>query len=155
MKDPVLWQVVSLLAFTASCKDPGNPLNGRKLGDDFRHKKTVSFTCQKNYVLEGARTVTCLNGQWSAKMPICQGEFFRKIMINARSCMLFKGFSFLSALMLSLNPIATVNRWYSEINFHRLFTTELFKWFWKAGINFQVFHYTEKPLELFVNTIHS
>ena len=75
------------LAFTASCKDPGNPLNGRKLGDDFRHKKTVSFTCQKNYVLEGARTVTCLNGQWSAKMPICQGEFFRKIMINARSCM--------------------------------------------------------------------
>ena len=64
-------------------------------------------------------------------------------------------FSFLSALMLSLNPIATVNRWYSEINCHRLFTTELFKWFWKAGINFQVSHYTEKPLELFVNTIQS
>ena len=69
--------------------------------------------------------------------------------------MLFKGFSFLSALMLSLNPIATVNRWYSEINCHRLFTRELFKWFWKAGVNFQVFHYTEKPLELFVNTIQS
>ncbi|CAH3037421.1 unnamed protein product [Pocillopora meandrina] len=55
----------------ASCKDPGNPLNGRKVNHDFRHKKTVSFTCQKNYALEGARTITCSNGQWSAKRPLC------------------------------------------------------------------------------------
>ena len=69
IKDPILSQVISILK--ASCKDPGNPLNGRKIDNDFRHKKTVSFTCQNNYVIEGARTVTCL---WSAKRPICHDK---------------------------------------------------------------------------------
>ena len=119
-KGPILSQVISLLAFKASCKDPGNPLNWRKIGDHFHHQKTVSFTCQKNYVVEGARTVTCLNGQWSAKRPLCLGEFSSKIMINARSCMLFKGRSFLSFMILSSKRIQIVNRLHSEINFDSL-----------------------------------
>ena len=99
IKDPILSQVISLLAFKASCKDPGNPLNERKIDDYFRHKKNRVF-----YLL------TCLNGQWSAKMPLCLGEFFSKIMINARPCMLFKGLSFLSFIILSSKRIPTVNR---------------------------------------------
>ena len=120
IKNPVLQQVISLLGFIAPCKDPGNPLNGRKVGHDFRHKKTVSFTCQKNYALEGARTVTCSNGQWSAKRPLCLGEFSSKIMINARSCMFFKGLSFLSFMILSSKRIPIVNRLHSETNFNSL-----------------------------------
>ena len=120
IKNSVIQQVISLLGFTASCKDPGNPLNGRKVNNDFRHKKTVSFTCQKNYALEGARTVKCSNGQWSAKRPLCLGEFSSKIMINARSCMLFKGLSFLSFMIISSQRIPIVNRLHSEINFNSL-----------------------------------
>ena len=108
------------MGFTAFCKDPGNPLNGRKDNHDFRHKKTVSFTCKKNYALEGARTVKCLNGQWTAKRPLCLGEFSSKIMINARSCMLFKGLSFLSFMILSSKRIPIVNRLHSETNFNSL-----------------------------------
>ena len=60
---------------TASCSDPGNPLPGRAIGDDFSHGKRVSFICPRDYVMKGARTITCSDGQWSDNTPNCRGEF--------------------------------------------------------------------------------
>ena len=101
IKDPILSQVISLLAFKASCKDPGS-------WESFEWEKDWRLLpSQKNRVFY---LLTCLNGQWSAKMPLCLGEFISKIIINTRPCMLFKGLSFLSFIILSSKRIPTVNR---------------------------------------------
>ena len=63
-------------------------------------------------------------------MPICLGEFFSQIMIIARSRMLFKDLSFLSAMMLSSNRIPIINRWHSEINFN---TPSLLNYYYSNG----------------------
>ncbi|XP_078348103.1 sushi, von Willebrand factor type A, EGF and pentraxin domain-containing protein 1-like isoform X1 [Oculina patagonica] len=55
----------------APCPDPGQPHQGNRIGDDFRHDKTVTFTCLRNYVMEGVRTIKCTNGQWSTSKPSC------------------------------------------------------------------------------------
>ena len=98
IKDPILSQVISLLAF----KLPAKILAILEWEKDWRW-----LPSQKNHVFY---LFTCLNGQWSAKMPLCLSEFFTKIMINASLCMLFKGLSFLSFIILSSKRIPTVNR---------------------------------------------
>nr|XP_058966491.1 CUB and sushi domain-containing protein 1-like [Pocillopora verrucosa] len=56
----------------ASCQDPGILLHGHKIGNNFSHGQKVSYSCNSNYVLEGAQTSTCSDGRWSNKMPSCR-----------------------------------------------------------------------------------
>ena len=37
----------------APCVDPGVPSNGRRLGSNFGHEKTVTFQCNPRYILVG------------------------------------------------------------------------------------------------------
>ncbi|CAH3175599.1 unnamed protein product [Porites lobata] len=54
-----------------TCADPGALQNGRRIGSDFRHGKTVKFLCESRFTLRGARSITCNDGRWSGKIPVC------------------------------------------------------------------------------------
>ena len=58
----------------APCPDPGLPYQGIRIDNDFRHDKTVTFTCPRDYLMEGVRTIRCLDGQWSERKPSCKGK---------------------------------------------------------------------------------
>ncbi|KTG44097.1 hypothetical protein cypCar_00037646, partial [Cyprinus carpio] len=55
------------------CGDPGIPPHGSRLGEEFRHKSLLRFTCEAGYVLIGSSERTCLqNGSWSGTQPVCE-----------------------------------------------------------------------------------
>ncbi|XP_039595033.1 CUB and sushi domain-containing protein 1-like [Polypterus senegalus] len=55
------------------CSDPGIPAHGSRLGDEFRSKSLVRFSCEAGYVLKGSMERTCLlNGSWSGIPPVCE-----------------------------------------------------------------------------------
>ena len=62
-----------LVVNTAVCPDPGEPINGERLQDNFQDGKTVTFKCNKNYDLVGNATIRCGGGEWSSDAPECKG----------------------------------------------------------------------------------
>ncbi|XP_068726391.1 sushi, von Willebrand factor type A, EGF and pentraxin domain-containing protein 1-like [Montipora capricornis] len=62
----------SLPRCLAPCPDPGVPYQATRIGHDFRHERTVRFTCPTNYRLEGIDEITCSNGRWSGRAPLCK-----------------------------------------------------------------------------------
>ncbi|XP_067863040.1 CUB and sushi domain-containing protein 2 [Heptranchias perlo] len=55
------------------CGDPGIPAHGIRLGEDFRVKNVVQFTCEAGYALKGSSERVCqLHGSWSGIQPECQ-----------------------------------------------------------------------------------
>ncbi|XP_051038037.1 CUB and sushi domain-containing protein 1 [Phodopus roborovskii] len=61
------------------CPDPGIPDNGRRAGSDFRVGASVQFSCEDNYVLQGAKGITCQRvtetlAAWSDHRPICRAR---------------------------------------------------------------------------------
>ncbi|XP_068695180.1 sushi, von Willebrand factor type A, EGF and pentraxin domain-containing protein 1-like isoform X3 [Montipora foliosa] len=58
----------------AVCSDPGTPLNGNRLGDDFSDGQMIAFSCDANFSLVGAPVVFCVAGQWNATMPTCKAS---------------------------------------------------------------------------------
>ena len=63
-----------MILFIASCVDPGVPSNGRRLGSDFGHQRTVTFQCNPKYSLVGNETIRCHDGVWSGYLPQCKGS---------------------------------------------------------------------------------
>ncbi|XP_065179367.1 sushi, von Willebrand factor type A, EGF and pentraxin domain-containing protein 1-like [Sycon ciliatum] len=56
-----------------SCSDPGQPANGRRIGNDFSFAGAVSFVCDTGYRLNGRDLITCqANGQWNNPIPVCE-----------------------------------------------------------------------------------
>ncbi|KAL9989280.1 hypothetical protein ACROYT_G003813 [Oculina patagonica] len=66
----------SLPSCKAPCPDPGQLYQGNMIGNDFRHNKTVTFTCPRDYVMVGARTIKCSNGRWNNTKPSCKVSYF-------------------------------------------------------------------------------
>ncbi|XP_036084876.1 CUB and sushi domain-containing protein 1 isoform X1 [Rousettus aegyptiacus] len=55
------------------CGDPGTPAHGSRLGDDFKTKSLLRFSCEVGYQLRGSPERTCLlNGSWSGLQPVCE-----------------------------------------------------------------------------------
>ncbi|XP_053315605.1 CUB and sushi domain-containing protein 1 [Spea bombifrons] len=55
------------------CGDPGIPAHGSRLGNDFKLKSLLRFTCEIGYTLKGSVERTCLsNGSWSGIQPSCE-----------------------------------------------------------------------------------
>ena len=70
---------------TAPCADPGVPYQGNRSDQDFRHGRTVRFTCPTDYFMEGVAAITCREGKWSNKKPSCKGtltEFLDSLKIK-------------------------------------------------------------------------
>uniref|UniRef100_A0A8C2HQA1 CUB and Sushi multiple domains 3a n=1 Tax=Cyprinus carpio TaxID=7962 RepID=A0A8C2HQA1_CYPCA len=60
-----------------SCFDPGNVMNGTRLGSDYKLGSTVTFYCEAGYVLQGYSTLTGIMGDdgrpgWNRGLPSCQ-----------------------------------------------------------------------------------
>ena len=70
----VLNITANILYFAANCLDPGVPYQGKTIDQDFRHSRTVRFTCPINYVMEGVAAIKCTDGQWSNNKPSCKGN---------------------------------------------------------------------------------
>ncbi|XP_040823013.1 CUB and sushi domain-containing protein 1 [Ochotona curzoniae] len=55
------------------CGDPGTPAHGSRLGDEFKTKSLLRFSCEVGYQLRGSAERTCLgNGSWSGLQPVCE-----------------------------------------------------------------------------------
>ncbi|KAJ6665888.1 hypothetical protein lerEdw1_001360 [Lerista edwardsae] len=55
------------------CDDPGVPSHGTRLGDEFKIKSLLRFSCEMGYQLRGSSERTCLlNGSWSGLQPVCE-----------------------------------------------------------------------------------
>uniref|UniRef100_A0A8C0U790 CUB and Sushi multiple domains 1 n=1 Tax=Cyanistes caeruleus TaxID=156563 RepID=A0A8C0U790_CYACU len=55
------------------CDDPGVPAHGSRLGDEFKTKSLLRFSCEMGYQLRGSAERTCLlNGSWSGIQPVCE-----------------------------------------------------------------------------------
>ena len=56
-----------------NCGDPGVPSNGRRTGDNFGVRSTVTYQCNRGFVLVGSSSRTCQeSGQWSGSLPTCK-----------------------------------------------------------------------------------
>ncbi|XP_023598845.1 CUB and sushi domain-containing protein 1-like [Trichechus manatus latirostris] len=55
------------------CGDPGTPAHGSRLGDEFKTKSLLRFSCEMGYQLRGSTERTCLpHGSWSGLQPVCE-----------------------------------------------------------------------------------
>ncbi|XP_074185389.1 CUB and sushi domain-containing protein 1 isoform X1 [Rhinolophus sinicus] len=55
------------------CGDPGTPAHGSRLGQEFKAKSLLRFSCEMGYQLRGSPERTCLlNGSWSGVQPVCE-----------------------------------------------------------------------------------
>ena len=61
--------------FAASCQKPGIVRQGLKIGNDFRHGKSVRYQCDDTYILEGKDQLTCDDGKWNFDPPKCKGKY--------------------------------------------------------------------------------
>lgn len=58
-----------------TCGDPGIPAHGSRLGNEFKIKSLLRFSCEMGYTLMGSTERTCLlNGSWSGVQPTCEGK---------------------------------------------------------------------------------
>ncbi|XP_075718053.1 CUB and sushi domain-containing protein 1 [Rhinoderma darwinii] len=54
------------------CDDPGIPAHGSCLGNEFKTKSLLRFSCEMGYTLIGSMERTCLsNGSWTGIQPSC------------------------------------------------------------------------------------
>ena len=55
------------------CGDPGVPVHGYKIGENYWAGEMVAFACDAGYHLEGPTNRLCLeNGHWSNVVPTCK-----------------------------------------------------------------------------------
>ena len=43
-------------------------------GNDFRHDRTVRYTCKPGFGLEGDQLLNCSDGGWIGNKPHCKGK---------------------------------------------------------------------------------
>ncbi|XP_073243400.1 CUB and sushi domain-containing protein 1-like [Porites lutea] len=56
----------------ANCRSPGVLNNGLKIGKNYTHGKTVRYSCNLGYTLEGEAKLTCVDGRWNTTTPKCK-----------------------------------------------------------------------------------
>jgi len=64
-----------------SCFDPGNIMNGTRLGMDYKLGSTVTYQCDSGYTIAGPPTLTCIIGAdgkpvWDKALPTCKGRIW-------------------------------------------------------------------------------
>eukprot|EP00117_Sycon_ciliatum_P036248 scpid11835/ scgid3889/ Sushi, von Willebrand factor type A, EGF and pentraxin domain-containing protein 1 len=68
-----LWSGASPVCNLVTCGDPGQPINGVRIGSTFTYGSQVLFECVPGYNLVGLQELTCeLSGRWSGSPPTCR-----------------------------------------------------------------------------------
>ncbi|CAB1312927.1 unnamed protein product [Coregonus sp. 'balchen'] len=62
-----------------ACFDPGNIMNGSRVGMDYKLGSTVTYQCNSGYTAVGQATITCVIGSdgkpiWDKALPTCKEE---------------------------------------------------------------------------------
>lgn len=72
------------------CGDPGVPVHGIRLGEEFSVSSVVRFSCEPGYTLKGSPERTCMNnGTWLGTQPECHGkEYIHVLSVCAWVCCL-------------------------------------------------------------------
>ena len=58
----------------ANCRSPGDINHGLKIGNNYKHGKTVRYSCNAGFTLEGEAQLTCVEGRWNTDTPKCKGN---------------------------------------------------------------------------------
>lgn len=76
LKTRLKFSIVSVSGDSAGmCGDPGVPVHGIRLGEQFSVGSVVRFSCEPGYVLKGSSERSCLaNGSWVGIQPECHGK---------------------------------------------------------------------------------
>lgn len=61
-----------------ACFDPGNIMNGTRVGTDFKLGSTVTYQCDPGYTIVDPSSITCVIGAdgkpaWDRVLPSCSG----------------------------------------------------------------------------------
>lgn len=61
-----------------ACFDPGNIMNGTRIGTDFKLGSTVTYQCDSGYKIVDPSSITCVIGAdgkpaWNRVLPSCNG----------------------------------------------------------------------------------
>lgn len=61
-----------------ACFDPGNIMNGTRIGTDFKLGSTVTYQCDSGYTIVDPSSIECVTGpdgkpSWDRALPACQG----------------------------------------------------------------------------------
>lgn len=72
-----------------ACFDPGNIMNGTRLGMDYKLGSTVTYDCDSGYTTMGLATITCIIGNdgkpvWDKALPTCKGKAVMVCYLNSR-----------------------------------------------------------------------
>ncbi|XP_074621985.1 protein lev-9-like isoform X3 [Acropora palmata] len=68
------WTVLPFKCSEGGCGDPGNPENGRRVGNIYSLNRKVYFRCDLGYELFGSEERKCQqNGTWTGQQPVCRG----------------------------------------------------------------------------------
>ena len=62
----------------ANCQSPGHINHGLKIGKNYKHGKTVRYSCNLGYTLEGEAEVTCEEGTWNTDTPKCKATVCKR-----------------------------------------------------------------------------
>lgn len=65
-----------------ACFDPGNIMNGTRIGTDFKLGSTVTYQCDSGYKIADPSSITCVIGvdgkpAWNRVLPSCNGTYRR------------------------------------------------------------------------------
>lgn len=63
-----------------ACFDPGNIMNGTRIGTDLKLGSTVTYQCDLGYKIVDPATISCMIGAdgkpaWNKSLPSCNGMF--------------------------------------------------------------------------------
>lgn len=72
-----------------ACFDPGNLMNGTRLGMDYKLGSTVTYQCESGYTIAGPSTLICILGSdgkpvWDKPLPTCKGETSTEVLYSSR-----------------------------------------------------------------------
>ena len=56
------------------CPSPPKLVHGSHDGNDFSNGRSITYSCDPLYVLEGPEVMTCVNEQWLGQIPVCRGN---------------------------------------------------------------------------------
>ena len=61
-----------------TCPSPPTIAHGSHDGNNFTSGTSVTYSCNKQYVLEGSAVIRCVRRQWIGKVPVCRGIDFEQ-----------------------------------------------------------------------------